>query len=99
MTILNRVAREPNALLGVVVALYGILVAFHVLVLNAQQVGAVTAFGGALVIALRWITTPSSEVVAQKKPGESVVAGPAAEINNGLPVQVTAVGPQPPHGA
>lgn len=68
MSIWQRIAREPNAILGLIVAVYGVLVAFEVLAFTAQQVGAVTAFGGALVILLRWVVTPAGEVVVQRKP-------------------------------
>lgn len=89
MTILQRIAREPNAVLGVVVAAYGVLVAFDVLELSAQQVGAVTALGGALVFLLRWLVTPAAEVIAQQKPGEVYPeAGPAAKVPTGAPVHV-----------
>lgn len=88
MTIWQRIARNPNAVLGVLVAGYGLLVAFDVLVLTAQQVGGVTAFGGALVVLLRWLVTPASEVVVQQRPGEVMqTAGPALEgIDTGAPV-------------
>lgn len=80
MTLLQRIAREPNAVLGVIVAGYGLLVVFNVLVLSAQQVGGVTAFGGALVVLLRWLVTPASEVVVQQKPDKmNQTAGPALE--------------------
>lgn len=87
MNIWQRIAREPNAILGVLVGGYGLLVAFDVLVLSAQQVGAVTAFGGALVILLRWLVTPAAEVVVQQRPDEAVqTAGPAASVATGAPV-------------
>lgn len=94
MSIWQRIAREPNAIVGVIVAGYGVLVAFGVLELTAQQVGAVTALGGALVILLRWLVTPAGEVVAQLKPDRvTPVAGPAAELADGLPVTVFPLGP------
>ena len=73
MSILQRIAREPNAIVGVVIALYGVLVAFEVLTLTAPQAGALAALGGAVVVALRWFVTPASEVVVQQKPGEAPV--------------------------
>lgn len=89
MTIWQRIAREPNALLGVVVAGYGLLVVFGILELTAQQVGGVTAFGGSLVVLLRWLVTPTSEVLVQEKPDEPYpVAGPASEVKTGEPVHV-----------
>ena len=87
MTFLQRIAREPNAILGVIVAAYGLLVAFDVLELTAPQVGAATAFGGALVILLRWLVTPAAEVVVQQKPDEiTQTAGPASDVATGEPV-------------
>jgi hypothetical protein len=89
MTIWQRIAREPNALTGIVIALYGVLVAFHVLVISPEQTGALAALGGALVFGLRWIVTPASEVVAQKRPDSDVAtAGPAATAPTGAPVKV-----------
>ena len=89
MTILQRIAREPNAVLGVIVGAYGLLVAFDVLELTAQQVGAVTAFGGALVILLRWLVTPAAEVIAQQKPDQpNPVAGAASDVETGEEVYV-----------
>lgn len=97
MTIWQRIAREPNALTGVAIALYGVLVAFGVLDLDATQTGALAALGGALVFALRWLVTPAGEVVAQRKPGEPTVTGSGAATKAGVPVEVT-VGPHVPEG-
>lgn len=95
MTLLQRIAREPNAIAGLIAAAYGLLVAFGVLELTAPQVGACVAFWGALVITLRWLVTPSAEVVVQHKPAESMpVAGPAAMWETGTPV-LTQITPLP----
>lgn len=89
MTLLQRIAREPNAILGVLVAGYGLLVVFNVLVLTAQQVGGVTAFGGALVVLLRWLVTPSSEVMIQRRPEDPMpIAGAASMYETGSPVLI-----------
>jgi hypothetical protein len=90
MTILQRIAREPNAIGGLILATYGVLVAFHVLTLTAVQFGSVTALGGAGVIALRWLVTPAAEVVAQQAPGQVIpVAGPALEgVENGAAIHI-----------
>lgn len=89
MTILQRIAREPNAIGGLIVATYGVLVAFDVLVLTATQFGAVTAMGGAGVFALRWLVIPASDVVVQQRPDQAEpVAGPASTIDDGEPVLV-----------
>ena len=77
MTLLQRIAREPNALTGLVVATYGALVAFGVLELTVQQTGALGVLGGALIFALRWLVTPASEVVVQQRGDEDPVAGAA----------------------
>jgi hypothetical protein len=94
MNVWQRIAREPNAIAGVLVAGYGLLVAFDVIVLTATQFGAVTAFGGAVVFLLRWLVTPSAEVVVQKKPDDvTQTAGPAADVETGAPVhaQITKI--------
>lgn len=93
MTIWQRIAREPNAIAGVLLGAYGLLVAFEVIVLTATQFGAVTGFGGAVVILLRWLTTPAAEVVAQKAPDQIVpTAGPALEgVENGAPVHIVEI--------
>lgn len=90
MTIWQRIAREPNAIAGVLVAAYGLLVAFDVIVLTATQFGAVTAFGGAVVFLLRWLVTPAAEAVATKRPDQEIpVAGPAlGGVPDGEPVHV-----------
>lgn len=87
MTLLTRIAREPNAVVGLIVGAYGLAVAFGIFELTAPQVGAVTAFGGAVVVALRWFVTPAAEVVVQQKPDEVVqTAGPASDVETGAPV-------------
>lgn len=87
MNLLHRIAREPNAITGLIVGAYGLAVAFGLFELTATQVGAATAFGGAVVIALRWLVTPTTEVVVQQKPGETTqTAGPAADVETGAPV-------------
>ena len=95
MTLLHRIAREPNAITGLLVGAYGLAVAFGLFELTAPQVGAVTAFGGALVFALRWLVTPANEVVVQHKPGNvTQTAGPAApKVPTGEPVhaQITQI--------
>lgn len=87
MTLLNRVAREPVAIAGVLIALYSLSVAFDIVTLTPEQYGAVGGFLGAVVFFLRWLTTPSAEVVVQKKPDEvTQIAGPAADVETGAPV-------------
>lgn len=80
MTIWQRIARNPVAIVGLGTALYGVLVAFGVLELTVEQTGALTSLAGAVFFALRWLVTPSSEVVATLRPDEVVpVAGPALD--------------------
>jgi hypothetical protein len=90
MTLLQRIAREPVAIAGVLIALYSLSVAFDVLVLTNEQYGAVGGFLGAVVFFLRWLTTPSTEVVAQFPPNSDYIeAGPALSgVPNGTPVTV-----------
>lgn len=80
MTILKRIAREPVAVAGVLIAVYGVAIAFGWFHPTPEQTGALSVLGGAIVTALRWLVTPASEVAAQRKPGEPVTAGPAANL-------------------
>jgi hypothetical protein len=91
MTILQRIAREPVAIAGVLLGLYGVSVAFGWIEFTDQQFGAITTLGGAIVFAIRWLTTPSQEVVVQQSPSDPVpVAGPASPVPDGSPVTVLA---------
>lgn len=92
MSLVQRVVREPNLILGVVVAFFGVLVAFGV-DLTENQTAALLLFLGAVIALVRFLTTPASEVVAQQKPGESVpTAGPAADQPDGVPVVIARAG-------
>lgn len=86
--IIKRVTREPAALLGLVTATVGLVILFGVDLTEAQTAGILT-FVGALVVLLRFLVTPSSEVAAQELPSGEVVAGPASAVVDGLPVNVT----------
>lgn len=81
-----RLVREPNLILGLVVAFFGVLVAFGVHITDAQT-AALLLFLGAVIALIRFLTTPASEVVAQQVDGETV-AGPASVISDGAPVAV-----------
>lgn len=85
-TPLRRVTREPALLLGVVVAGLGLLVLFGV-DLSKEQIGGIVTFLGAVVALLRFVLTPSSEVIAQQTP-DGPVAGAATEVATGVPVAV-----------
>lgn len=88
MTILQRLAREPNLILGVVTAGLSLAVLFGVDISNEQMAG-IGTFIGAVFMAVRFLTTPASEVVAQLKPGQvQAEAGSAATVPNGTDVVV-----------
>lgn len=94
-SLLRRLAREPAAILGVVTAGLALLIAFGVHLTDIQT-GAVVGFVAALFFLLRFLVTPSSEVLAQQTP-DGPVAGDAAAVETGAPVDVT-VRPLPPRG-
>lgn len=87
MTILERIYREPAALLGFVTSTLGILLLLSIL--SPELAGGIVTLVGALVALLRYVVTPAAEVVAQRKPGaSSATAGPAAYVETGEPVAV-----------
>lgn len=89
MTLMQRIAREPVAIAGVLVALYGLATAFEIIEFTDTQLGAITTLAGAVVFAIRWLTTPSGEVVAVQAPSDATpVAGPKATAPDGTPVTV-----------
>lgn len=86
--IVKKIAREPVLITGVVTTFFGMLVAFGVDLTNEQS-GSVVAFIGVVMMLLRAITTPTSEVVAQQKPDQATPqAGPKASLPNGTDVVV-----------
>lgn len=89
MNIIQRLVREPVLIIGLLTALFGVLVVFGVS-LTEGQIGAIVVLAGAIMAVLRFVTTPASEVVVQKKPDEVATAGKAADnVPNGAPVAVT----------
>lgn len=91
MSPLQRIVREPNALVGAVTALLGVLVLFGI-DLSKEQVGGIVLALGAVVVLLRQLVVPASEVLAQVKPGDATpTAGPAANVATGTDVEVTVV--------
>jgi len=84
MSLLARLVREPALIVGVITAVFGLLAVFGV-DLTKQQIGAVVTLAGAVMALLRFVLTPSSEVVAQVRDGV-VVAGPAAVEPTGTEV-------------
>lgn len=100
--LLARIGREPNAITGLILAGVSLAVLFG-WDLTSEQLAGIGAFLGAVVVAIRWLTTPAGEVVAQRKPGEATKAGPAAEsgvegIPTGTPVELVTGGNPPPQG-
>jgi hypothetical protein len=88
MTIVQRISREPNLILGVVTAGLALLVLFGV-DLSKDQMAGIGIFLGALFALVRFITTPAAEVVVQEKPSGQLVAGQAADATTGAPVIAT----------
>ena len=96
MNLVQKLVREPNLILGVVVSLLSLLVLFGVN-LSSEQMAGIGVFLGAVIALVRFITTPAAEVVVQQKPGEAYEAGPAAAVPTGTPVVVRAqTAGQPP---
>lgn len=86
---LERILREPNLISSAVVAVLNSAVLFGLDWTAAQIAGLNVAVVAVLAIATRAMSTPSSEVVAQLRPGRPVVvAGDASQIETGTPVQV-----------
>lgn len=90
MTLVKRLTREPNLILGVLTAGLSLLVLFGVH-LSSEQMAGIGIFVGALVALVRFVTTPASEVVVQQKPSGEVVAGQAASTPTGTPIAVDIV--------
>jgi Mn2+/Fe2+ NRAMP family transporter len=88
MNALKRLVREPNLILGLVTAGLSLLVLFGVDITEEQMAG-IGVFLGALVFLVRFMVTPSAEVVVQEKPSGELVAGPAAVETTGVPVRVS----------
>lgn len=80
MTIWQRIAREPALVTSAVRALLYCAILFG-LALSAEQMAAVVlAVEAVLALVTRAVVTPTSEVVADKKPGQVVpTAGPALD--------------------
>lgn len=87
MTVWQRLTREPALILGVVTAGLSLAVLCGVNI-SAEQIAQGGVFLGALLALLRFVLTPSAEVIAQEKPDGQVVAGAAAWVDNGREVEV-----------
>ena len=81
------ITREPALLVGLVSAAIGLALVFG-LSLTDEQVGAIMLFLGAVIALLRYVLTPSADVVVQQTP-EGKVAGPASDVVTGQPVAVS----------
>ena len=92
MTVIERINREPAALLGLGTAAVGLFVLLDVL--TPEVGGSVGIVLGALVACLRYFVTPSAEVVVQWKPGGEVVRG--AALPDGAPIPTIEVRDQAP---
>lgn len=88
MNTLKKLMREPNLVLGVVTAALSLLVLFGVDITTDQMAG-IGVFLGALVALVRFVVTPSAEVVVQEKPSGQLVAGEAADEPTGAPVRAS----------
>ena len=87
MTVWQRLTREPALILGLVTAGLSLAVLFGAPI-SPEQIAGVGVFLGALIALLRFVLTPSSEVIAQEKPDGQVVAGAATWVPDGRPVDV-----------
>ncbi|KQQ43703.1 hypothetical protein [Nocardioides sp. Leaf307] len=78
MTVLDRIYREPAALLAFAAAVLAVLTWQEVL----DEKGAAIALGvlTAAIGALRYFVTPAAEVVMQETPDGVLRAGPAAAV-------------------
>lgn len=96
--VVQRLVREPNAVLGFIGAVLNLAVLFG-WDLSAEQIAGVNVAFAALVILVRQVVTPWQDVVARRLPGEATEAGPAASVPTGTPVElVTGPTPDPPRG-
>ena len=88
MTILDRIYREPAALIAFAAATLAVLTGIGVL----SQTGATIALGvvAAAVGLLRYVVTPASEVIVQEKPDGALVAGAGSILSAGTPISSAA---------
>jgi hypothetical protein len=99
MSIVQKITRESVLITGLVASVFGMLVAFDV-PLNNEQSGSIMAFIGVVMMLLRALVTPSSEVVAAQKPGQDIPqAGPKSPVPDGTDVVVMPAVDAPTHRA
>lgn len=84
----SKLVREPALTLGVITAGLSLAVLFGVNISGDQMAG-IGIFVGSAFALTRYLTTPSSEVVVQEKANGQTVAGGAASIQTGTPVNAT----------
>ena len=85
---LYRLVREKALILGVLTSGLALAVLFG-LDVSKEQLAGIMTFAGAVMALLRFVLTPSREVLAQVKPDGQVVAGQAAAIETGATIPVT----------
>ena len=94
MNTLKKLVREPNLVLGLVTAGLSLLVLFGA-TLTTEQMAGVGVFIGALMALVRFLVTPSAEVVGQEKPSGELVAGVASDVSTGTPVRASVAAVHP----
>lgn len=70
MTLVQRVTRQPNIVLGVVTAGINMLVLLNIVGWNGDQVAGINIFAAALFGLVALMVTPTAEVVVHQAPGE-----------------------------
>lgn len=85
--IITRISREPALVLGVVTSGLSLLVLFG-LPISGDQMAGIGVFLGAVFGLTRFLTTPTSEVIASQKPGGQVVGGGRIPELKNEPVEV-----------
>ena len=96
MKFVNKVVREPALTLGVITAGLSLAVLFGVDISGDQMAG-IGVFVGSVFALTRYLTTPTAEVIAQKKPDGEVVGGGVIKELKGELVEV-GMSPSTPPG-
>lgn len=90
MTVWHRIAREPVLVLAFIKAIVVCAVGFGLDWTGEQVAAALLVVETGLALVTRALVTPAGEVVAQQRPdAPGPVAGPAADVAPGAPVDVT----------
>lgn len=93
--LIAKLSREPALVLGVVTAALSLAVLFGVPI-NEEQMAGIGIFIGAVFALTRYLTTPTAEVIAQKRPDDKVVAGGVVSEIKGQLVEVNMQLSNPP---